>query len=345
MKLVRFGAAGAEQPGIVDATGTIRSLVGHAADFSGAGLSPAALAKIAAIDPTTLPTVPASTRIGSCVAGTRNFIAVGLNYADHAAESGMAVPKEPVLFNKAPFIDRAPARPLVDEAVSLAGRRVLVVRGREAVGKSHLTFFVRHLVDAMPGTRMALVRLDEIEAERVQARDLMEALAASMGLVPDPAWDPAAQDARQADKLARWLVGKLNAGAGNGRRWVIVIDEIDHPRIAPGAIDLVNRLVKAAARGDLVDTSLVAIALPGEVPPGVAADVMEQELAPLTSTEVRAHVDELARTLGVALAPAQLDALAGFAMEGLQFPLDRSGMETVRRRIGQLPEQILQVAA
>lgn len=102
MKLVRFGAAGAEQPGIVDATGTIRSLVGHAADFSGAGLSPAALAKIATIDPTTLPAVPASTRIGSCVAGTRNFIAVGLNYADHAAESGMAVPKEPVLFNKAP---------------------------------------------------------------------------------------------------------------------------------------------------------------------------------------------------------------------------------------------------
>jgi 2-keto-4-pentenoate hydratase/2-oxohepta-3-ene-1,7-dioic acid hydratase in catechol pathway len=102
MKLVRFGAVGAEQPGIVDSAGTIRSLAGHAADFGGDGLSPAALAKIAKLDLSSLPAVPSTTRIGPCVVGTRNFIAVGLNYADHAAESGMAVPKEPVLFNKAP---------------------------------------------------------------------------------------------------------------------------------------------------------------------------------------------------------------------------------------------------
>jgi len=250
-----------------------------------------------------------------------------------------------VLFNKAPFIDRAPARPLVDEAVRLVGRRVLVVRGREAVGKSYIGNFVRHLVNGMPGAKMALVCLDELDAERVQPRDLMEALATSMGLQPDPGWDQMAQDARQADKLARWLVGKLNAAAGTGPRWVIVIDEIDHPKVAPGAIDLVNRLLRAAARGELVDTSLVAIALPGEVPPGVAADVMEQELAPLTNAEVRSHIADLALALGVALAPDELDALAAFALEGLQFPLDRGAMDTVRDRIGKLPEQILQASA
>jgi hypothetical protein len=249
-----------------------------------------------------------------------------------------------VLFNRAPFIDRAPARPLIGEAVHLAGRRVLVVRGRDGVGKSHLGYFVRHMVEASPGTRMALVRLNELDADRVRARELMEALATSMGLDVNPAWDQQAQDARQADKLARWLVGRLNGAAGSGVRWVIVIDELDHPKVAPGAVDLVNRLVQAAARGDLVDTALVVIALPGEVPPGVAADVMEHELAPLTSTELRTHIVELARTLGVALTPEQLDILADFAQQGLQFPLDRAAMDTVRRRVAQLPEQIVQVS-
>lgn len=102
MKLVRFGAAGSEQPGIVDQSGAIRSLVGHIPDLAGSALSPQSLAAIAKIDPSTLPLVPAGTRIGPCVGKVGNFIAVGLNYADHAAESGMAVPKEPVLFNKAP---------------------------------------------------------------------------------------------------------------------------------------------------------------------------------------------------------------------------------------------------
>jgi 2,4-diketo-3-deoxy-L-fuconate hydrolase len=102
MKLVRYGAAGSEKPGIIDAEGQIRSLVGHVADIAGEALSPASLAAIAKLDPASLPIVPAGTRFGPCVGKVGNFIAVGLNYADHAAESGMAVPKEPVLFNKAP---------------------------------------------------------------------------------------------------------------------------------------------------------------------------------------------------------------------------------------------------
>lgn len=102
MKLLRYGPAGQEKPGLVDANGRIRDLSGVVPDLSGEALSRASRGKIAGIDPASLPLVDDGVRIGACVAGTRNFIAVGLNYADHAAESGMAVPVEPVLFNKAP---------------------------------------------------------------------------------------------------------------------------------------------------------------------------------------------------------------------------------------------------
>jgi 2,4-didehydro-3-deoxy-L-rhamnonate hydrolase len=100
MKLVRFGAPGAEKPGLVDATGTVRDLSGHIADVAGDVLSPASLAKLKAIDPKSLPAVPAGVRLGPVVNKVHNFIAVGLNYADHAKETGAAIPAEPILFNK-----------------------------------------------------------------------------------------------------------------------------------------------------------------------------------------------------------------------------------------------------
>jgi 2,4-didehydro-3-deoxy-L-rhamnonate hydrolase len=101
MKLVRFGAAGAEKPGIVDAQGKIRDLSAHVSDFSGASLDPASLAKLGKIDLAALPLAPAGIRQGPPVSGTRNFIAIGLNYADHAKETGQELPAEPILFNKA----------------------------------------------------------------------------------------------------------------------------------------------------------------------------------------------------------------------------------------------------
>ncbi len=102
MKLIRHGAVGAEKPGLVDTAGRHRDLSSHIADLSGAALSRASLARLAAIDPESLPLVPEGTRLGAPVAGTRNFIAVGMNYADHAAETGGTVPSEPLLFSKAP---------------------------------------------------------------------------------------------------------------------------------------------------------------------------------------------------------------------------------------------------
>ena len=101
MKLLRYGPPGREKPGILDAEGNIRSLAGVVPDISGDVLSPKGLAKLAKVKTAKLPLVRGNPRVGACVTGARNFIAVGLNYADHAAESGMPLPKEPVIFNKA----------------------------------------------------------------------------------------------------------------------------------------------------------------------------------------------------------------------------------------------------
>ena len=101
MKLLRYGPRGAEKPGLLDADGQIRDLSGVVADITGAELSPASLKKLAAIDPKSLPLVEGSPRYGVPVKGVSKFIAVGLNFADHAAESNLPIPEEPVLFTKA----------------------------------------------------------------------------------------------------------------------------------------------------------------------------------------------------------------------------------------------------
>lgn len=112
MKLLRWGAKGAEKPGIVAADGTIRDLSGAVEDISGAVLGPEGLARIAALDPSALPVVPEGVRLGAPVAGVGKIVAIGLNYADHAAEAGMAVPPEPVIFMKATSSISGPMDPV-----------------------------------------------------------------------------------------------------------------------------------------------------------------------------------------------------------------------------------------
>ncbi|ANL32147.1 fumarylacetoacetate hydrolase family protein [Rhizobium phaseoli] len=118
MKLMRVGEAGREKPALLDADGKIRDLSGHVADIGGEAISPAGLAKIAAIDPKSLPELAAG-RIGACVAGTGKFICIGLNFSDHAAETGATVPPEPVIFMKA------------TSAISGPNDTVLIPRGSE----------------------------------------------------------------------------------------------------------------------------------------------------------------------------------------------------------------------
>ena len=101
MKLLRYGAQRIEKPGMMAADGTIRDLSGHIEDLTGAELSDAGLARLRDIDVNSLPVVEGSARLGPCVGNVGKFVCIGLNYADHAAESGMALPEEPVIFFKA----------------------------------------------------------------------------------------------------------------------------------------------------------------------------------------------------------------------------------------------------
>jgi 2-keto-4-pentenoate hydratase/2-oxohepta-3-ene-1,7-dioic acid hydratase in catechol pathway len=100
MKLLRVGPAGAEKPAMLDPAGTLRDLSGVVGDIDGAAISPEGLAKLAALDWKSLPEVTGSPRIGACVARPLNFVCIGLNYADHAAETGAKIPKEPIVFLK-----------------------------------------------------------------------------------------------------------------------------------------------------------------------------------------------------------------------------------------------------
>jgi 2-keto-4-pentenoate hydratase/2-oxohepta-3-ene-1,7-dioic acid hydratase in catechol pathway len=101
MKLVRYGATGQEKPGMIDADGTLRDLSAHVADITGATLGDDSIAKLRALDPATLPAVQGNPRMGACVGDIGKFMCIGLNYADHAAETGADIPEHPILFMKA----------------------------------------------------------------------------------------------------------------------------------------------------------------------------------------------------------------------------------------------------
>jgi 2-keto-4-pentenoate hydratase/2-oxohepta-3-ene-1,7-dioic acid hydratase in catechol pathway len=101
MKLVRYGSAEAERPGFLDGEGHLRDLSAHVDDIAGTVLSRSSLSALARLDPRSCPTVPGQPRFGPCVGRVGKFVCIGLNYADHAAESGAAVPDEPVIFLKA----------------------------------------------------------------------------------------------------------------------------------------------------------------------------------------------------------------------------------------------------
>src|SRR3974390_2549582 len=101
MKLVRYGEMGAEKPGLIDKSGQLRDLSGHIKDLHGEAYSPASLKKLAAVDPASLPAVNGKPRLGAPVIGISKYVAIGLNYSDHAKETGNPIPSEPIFFIKA----------------------------------------------------------------------------------------------------------------------------------------------------------------------------------------------------------------------------------------------------
>jgi 2-keto-4-pentenoate hydratase/2-oxohepta-3-ene-1,7-dioic acid hydratase in catechol pathway len=119
MKLLRFGDAGREKPGILAADGTIRDLSGTVADIAGEVLLPTGIEKLRGVDPTKLPRVSEPVRLGPCVGRVGKFLCIGLNYSDHAKESGMVLPSEPIIFMKA------------TSAITGPNDKVMIPRGSE----------------------------------------------------------------------------------------------------------------------------------------------------------------------------------------------------------------------
>jgi 2-keto-4-pentenoate hydratase/2-oxohepta-3-ene-1,7-dioic acid hydratase in catechol pathway len=198
MKLLRFGAEGAEKPGLLDKDGQIRDLSGIVDDIAGATLSDAGLAAIATTDPSTLPVVPGDTRLGPCVAGTGKFICIGLNYADHAAESGLDVPPEPVMFMKATSAICGPNDPII------------IPRGSEKTDWE--------------------VELAVVVGRRAKYVSEAEALDYVAGYTVT---NDVSERAFQIERAGQWTKGKSCDNYGQIGPWLVTRDEITDPQKLP----------------------------------------------------------------------------------------------------------------
>ena len=194
MKLMRVGKAGAEKPAILDNTGKVRDLSAHVGDIGGQHLSPEGLAAIAALDLASLPVIEAD-RIGACVAGTGKFICIGLNYSDHAAESGMAVPPEPVIFMKA------------TSAISGPNDDVLIPRGSEKTDWE--------------------VELGVVIGKTAKYVSEAEALDYVAGYC---VCHDVSERAFQAERAGQWTKGKSCDTFGPIGPWLVTKDEVPDPQ-------------------------------------------------------------------------------------------------------------------
>jgi 2-keto-4-pentenoate hydratase/2-oxohepta-3-ene-1,7-dioic acid hydratase in catechol pathway len=195
MKLLRWGQPGAERPGMLDAAGVARDLTGLVPDIRGAVLSETGLAMLRGVDAERLPKVPEGARLGPCVAGTGKAICIGLNYADHAAESGMAVPPEPIIFMKATSALCGPNDPLP------------IPRGSEA------TDWEVELVIVI-GTRAKYV---------AEAEALAHVAGYAVG-------NDVSERDFQAKRAGQWTKGKSCDGFGPLGPWLVTRDEVADPQ-------------------------------------------------------------------------------------------------------------------
>ena len=195
MKLVRYGASGAEKPGLIDGAGALRALEGLVGDIDGAALAPERLARLRAIDPETLPKVEGAPRLGPCVGRPPKLIGIGLNYADHAEEAGLAAPAEPVFFLKA---TSAVAGPFDDLPLP--------------PGAAKLDWEVE--LGVVIGSR----------AKRIAQADALSAVAGYCVVndVSERAW--------QGERGGQWTKGKSHDGFAPIGPWLATADEIPDPQ-------------------------------------------------------------------------------------------------------------------
>lgn len=219
MKLLRFGPAGQEKPGILDSTGQVRDLSGKVADFAGSGVSLEALEAIRAIDVESLPLVDAPGRIGACLASVPNFFCIGLNYAKHAAETGAEPPKEPIIFSKASSALSGPFDPVIIPRTSVKGDW-------------------------------------EVELGVVIGRDTLyvsedEALSCVAGYCTI---NDVSERGFQIERGGQWIKGKSAPTFGPTGPWLVTADEVPDPQDLRLSLSLNGEVVQDSNTDDMIFT-------------------------------------------------------------------------------------------
>ncbi|GKX35006.1 MAG: 2-hydroxyhepta-2,4-diene-1,7-dioate isomerase [Rhizobiaceae bacterium MnEN-MB40S] len=217
MKLVRFGAKGQEKPGVITDDGTVRDLSAVTADFAGASISCDAIEKLKSLDLTALPEVEKGVRQGAPLASIGNFLCVGLNYTNHARESNLPIPAEPILFNKAPSCLSGPCDPVVraadadklDWEVELA-----VVIGRPAY--------------------------------RIDRADALNHVAgyAICNDVSERSW--------QIEGTGQWVKGKSAPSFGPLGPWLVTADEVPDPQALELKLELNGKVMQSSSTADMI---------------------------------------------------------------------------------------------
>ena len=249
MKLVRYGEIGKEKPGLIDKSGQLRDLSAQVQDFAGDAFSPASLTRIAGLDPAKLPAVSGKPRIGSPVGGLPKFIAIGLNYSDHAAEVGMQIPTEPIVFMKANN--------------SLCGPNDAVEKPR---GSTKLDWEVELAI--IIGTR----------AKYVSEADALNYVAGYS------VCNDVSERFFQIERLGQWTKGKSHDTFGPLGPWLVTKDEVADVQKLSMWLDVNGKRCQTGSTSTMIFTMARCIAyvstfltlLPGDIittgtPPGVGA--------------------------------------------------------------------------
>jgi 2-keto-4-pentenoate hydratase/2-oxohepta-3-ene-1,7-dioic acid hydratase in catechol pathway len=247
MKLVRYGAKGAEKPGLIDKSGQLRDLSAHIRDLDGEAYSPASLKRLAEIDPASLPAVGGNPRLGAPVTGISKFVAIGLNYSDHAKETGNAIPSEPIFFIKA--------------NTALSGPNDAVEKPR---GSTKLDWEVE--IAVIIGTR----------AKYVSEADALNHVAGYC------ICNDVSERNFQIERLGQWTKGKSHDTFGPLGPWLVTKDEIANPQSLSMWLDVNGQRKQTGSTSTMIFSIAKCVSyvsqfmtlLPGDVlttgtPPGV----------------------------------------------------------------------------
>ncbi len=219
MKLLRFGPKGQEKPGILDGAGKVRDLSGQVEDFAGTAVSLATLDKIRAINMESLPLVDAPGRIGCCLASVPNFYCVGLNYALHAKESGMAEPPEPILFSKAASALSGPFDPVIIPRGSVKGD--WEVELGVVIGKTALYVSEDDALDYVSG----YCTINDVSEREFQL-----------------------------ERQGQWIKGKSAPTFGPVGPYLVTADEVGDPQNLRVSLDLNGETVQDSNTSDMIFT-------------------------------------------------------------------------------------------